>query len=147
MSAPDISFKIIQSIYTKLEPKSESEILEKWRASVFFLLTSSCPLRNLLLDRGFEMSLNGCMTFLRGRLSSKTFLGLFCLITSLFIFDEFVESYILSSVPLVVEQQVSWIFVGQGVLALIYVGAIAEALGLSVLVGFISKLLHVHRSS
>jgi hypothetical protein len=87
------------------------------------------------------MSLNGCASFLRGRLSSKTFLGLFCLVTCLFVFDELVESYLLSSVPMIVQQQISWIFVGQGVLALIYVGAIAEALGLSVMVAFMSKRL------
>ncbi len=68
-------------------------------------------------------------------MASRSFIGLFALSTSVYLFDLFVQAYAKSTHSLELQTKISQIF-GQGMITDIYLAAVAEALGLSMLVGF-----------
>jgi hypothetical protein len=86
------------------------------------------------------MSWFSAWTFLRNRLVSRTFVILFVFATNMYLFDVFVDAYARNNLSIYLQQRIYEVF-GHGVIVSIYLGAVLEALGLSVLIGYIiSKL-------
>lgn len=82
------------------------------------------------------MSFLSAWVFLRNRLVSRSFVILFVAATNMYLFDVFIEAYAKNTVSIELQYYVSAVF-GQGVVVSIYIAAILEALGLSVLIGYI----------
>jgi hypothetical protein len=86
------------------------------------------------------MSWLNAWTFLKGRLVSRTFVVLFAVATNMYMFDVFADAYARNNLSLELQQKIYQVF-GHGVIVSIYLAAVIEALGLSVLISFIiSKL-------
>lgn len=81
------------------------------------------------------MSFLSAWVFLRNRLVSRSFVILFVAATNMYLFDVFIEAYAKNTVSIELQYYVSAVF-GQGVVVSIYIAAILEALGLSVLIGY-----------
>ncbi len=82
------------------------------------------------------MSFLSAWVFLRNRLVSRSFVILFVAATNMYLFDVFIEAYAKNTVSIELQYYVSAVF-GRGVVVSIYIAAILEALGLSVLIGYI----------
>lgn len=86
------------------------------------------------------MSFFNAWTFLRNRLVSRTFVSLFVFATNMYLFDVFIDAYAKNNLSIYLQQRIYEVF-GHGVIVSIYLAAVLEALGLSVLIGYIiSKL-------
>jgi hypothetical protein len=85
-------------------------------------------------------SLLGAYAFLKDRLASRSFLVLFGISTSLFLFDVFLLAYARVYLSASVQEKAYSVF-GQWMLVGVYLGSILEALMLSSLLGyFVTKL-------
>ena len=77
---------------------------------------------------------------LKNRLVSRSFVILFVVATNMYLFDVFLEAYAKNSLSIEMQQRIASVF-GHGMLVSIYLASVLEALGLSLLVGYIvSKL-------
>jgi hypothetical protein len=86
------------------------------------------------------MSWFSAWAYLRNRLVSRTFVILFSVATNMYLFDVFVDAYAKNNLSIELQQKIYQVF-GHGVIVSIYLAAVLEALGLSVLIGYIvSKL-------
>lgn len=82
------------------------------------------------------MSFLSAWVFLRNRLVSRSFVILFVAATNMYLFDVFIEAYAKNTVSIELQYYVSAVF-GRGIVVSIYIASILEALGLSVLIGYI----------
>jgi hypothetical protein len=82
------------------------------------------------------MSFLGAWVFLKNRLTSRSFVLLFVAATNMYLFDVFAEAYAKNTVSTALQERISSVF-GHGYVVSIYLAAVLEALGLSVLVGYI----------
>ena len=82
------------------------------------------------------MSFLSAWVFLRNRLVSRSFVILFVAATNMYLFDVFIEAYAKNTVSIELQYYVSAVF-GRGIVVSIYIAGILEALGLSVLIGYI----------
>lgn len=82
------------------------------------------------------MSWLSAWLLLRSRLASHSFVFLFVIATNMYLFDVFMEAYAKNTLSLELQERISSIF-GRGLVVSIYLAAVLEALGLSILVGYI----------
>lgn len=86
------------------------------------------------------MSWLSAWVFLKNRLVSRSFVIMFVAATNMYLFDVFAEAYAKNTVSVEFQERIASVL-GQGLIMSIYLGAVLEALGLSVLVGYVfSKL-------
>ena len=73
---------------------------------------------------------------MKNRLTSRSFVFLFVAATNMYLFDVFAEAYAKNTISAQFQERIASVF-GQGLVMSIYLGAVLEALGLSVLIGYI----------
>jgi hypothetical protein len=86
------------------------------------------------------MSWLSAWAFLKNRLVSRSFVLLFVAATNMYLFDVFTDAFAKNTLSIELQERVASVF-GQGLVVSIYLAAVLEALGMSVLIGYIVSWL------